>query len=183
MISLSFELTIDYCDNIMPSLSSNSCFNVFCLNVRGIRDKWDSLKSYLWSDNSCPFDVSFLTETWLSDSDNFTAYDMHGYIDIHVPRMVTKCSGGISLFIKSSIEFCRRSDLESLFTSVVSNSRTVYSLVIDRKASLHVILFVCFISPLLFQHICSVICLISFLVWGLSLKNGFVFWETLIVIC
>ena len=104
--SCNYHTTIDYCDNILPSLSSNSCFNVFCLNVRGIRDKWDSLKSYLWSNNSCPFDVIGLTETWLSDSDNFTAYDMDGYIAIHVPRMVTKCSGGISLFIKSNIEFC-----------------------------------------------------------------------------
>ena len=132
--SCNYHTTIDYCDKIIPSLSLNSSFNVFCLNVRGIRDKWDSLKSYLWSDNSCPFDVIGLTETWLSDGENFTAYDMHGYVAVHIPRMVTKCSGGISLFIKSDIEFRRRSDLESLFTSVVSNSRTVYSLVIDLKS-------------------------------------------------
>ena len=117
-----------------PLLSSNSCFNVFCLNKRGIRDKCDSLKLYLWSNDSCPFDVIGLTETWLSDSDNFAAYDVDGYIAIHVPRMVTKCSWGISLFIKSNIEFCRRFDLEFLFTSVVSNNRTVYSLVIDLKS-------------------------------------------------
>ena len=131
--SCNYHTTIDYCDKIMPSLSLNSSFNVFCLNVRGIRDKWDSLKSYLWFDNSCPFGVIALTETWLSDSDNVTAYDMHGFIATHVPRMV-KVFWGISSYIKSNIEFCRRSDLESLFTSVVSNSRTVYSFVIDLKS-------------------------------------------------
>ena len=118
----------------MPSLSLNSSFSVFFLNMLGIRDNWDCLKSYLWSDNSCPFDVIGLTETWLPESENLTAYDMLGYIAIHVPRMVTKCSGGISLFIKSDIELSRRSDLESLFTSVVSYSRTVYSLVIGLKS-------------------------------------------------
>ena len=35
--SCNYHTTIDYCDNILPSLSSNSCFNVFCLNVRGIK--------------------------------------------------------------------------------------------------------------------------------------------------
>ena len=59
---------------------------------------------------------------------------MHGYIAIHVTRMVTKCSGGIFLFIKCEIEFSRRSDLEYFFTSVVSNSRTVYFLVTDMKS-------------------------------------------------
>jgi hypothetical protein len=62
----------------MASLSLNSSFNVFGQNLRGIRDKWDSLKSYLWSDNSCPFDVIGLTETGLSDSENITACNMHG---------------------------------------------------------------------------------------------------------
>ena len=34
-----YHTTTDYCDKIMPSLSLNSSFNVFCLNARGIRDK------------------------------------------------------------------------------------------------------------------------------------------------
>ena len=55
--SCNYHTTIDYCDKIIPSLSLNSSFNVSCLNVRWIRDKWDSQKSYLWSDNSCPFNV------------------------------------------------------------------------------------------------------------------------------
>ena len=54
-----------------------SSFNVVCLNVCGIRDRWHSLKSYLWSDNSCPIDVIGLTEVGLFDSENFTTYDMH----------------------------------------------------------------------------------------------------------
>ena len=35
--SCNFPTIIDYCDKIMPSLSLNSSFNVFCLNARGDR--------------------------------------------------------------------------------------------------------------------------------------------------
>ena len=91
-------------------------------------------------------------------------------IAIHVPRMVTKCSGGTYLFKTSDIAFSRRSDLESLFPSVVSNSRTVYSLVIDLNSQFACDT-VCFVSPLLFQYICSATCVIRFLVWGLFLKT------------
>ena len=74
-----------------------------------------------------------LTETWLSDGEDLRAYDMHSYIAVHVPRMRTNCSVGISLSIKSEIKFSRCPDLESLFTSVVSDSKTVYSFAIALK--------------------------------------------------
>ena len=36
--SHNYHTNIDYCNAIMPSLSLNNSFNVFCLNVHGIRD-------------------------------------------------------------------------------------------------------------------------------------------------
>ena len=129
--SYNYHTTTDYCNKIILSLSLNSSFNVFCLNVHGIRYKWDSLKSYLLCVNSCPFDVTGLTKTWLSDRENLTADDMHGYIAGHVPRIVTKCSGGISLFINLILNLIGNLTLNLRLQSVVSNSKTVCSLVID----------------------------------------------------
>ena len=75
----------------MPSISSSGGFNVFCVNIQGLKDKWEALLSFLCANEYCPFDVIKITETWLSKMDDLAVYDLSGYTAIHIPRMPTKC--------------------------------------------------------------------------------------------
>ena len=113
-----------------PKLVNNNSLNVLCFNIRSIRDKWLKFKDLISINGVCPFDVIGLTETWLSDNDDTSDFLLPGYQIIHMPRRLTKCSGGISLYIRSNVNFTRLSECESIFSTQL-NLRCIYSIIVN----------------------------------------------------
>jgi hypothetical protein len=107
---------IDFATNVKQKLVNNNSLNVLCYNIRSIRDKWFKFKDLISFNGVCPFDVIGLTETWLSDNDDTSDFSLPGYQIIHMPRRLTKCSGGISLYIRSNVNFTRKSECKSIFS-------------------------------------------------------------------
>jgi hypothetical protein len=123
--SSSYATPQEYPNGVLPAISTNDKFNLFCHNVQGIKLKWDDILTFT-AENKNPFSLAGLTETWLSSQDDMSPYCFPGFEAIHLPRHVTKCSGGIKLFVNDSISYKRRGDLESIFNGVVERCRSVY---------------------------------------------------------
>ena len=137
--------------------------NVICFNIRSIRDKWANFKDLILINGYCPFDVIGITETWLSEIDDNNEFSLPGSQAIHIERKLTKSSGGISLYIRSSLKFTRLLDWESLFSQAI-NSRCIYSIIVDISVDENSFIFHYFINPPHFRPISFVICLMIFLV-------------------
>ena len=108
--------TFDFVKNVKPKLMEETKLNVICFNIRSIRDKWANFKDLILINDYCPFDVIGITETWLSEIDYKNEFSLPGFQAIHIERKLTKSSGGISLYIRSSLKFIRLLDCESLFS-------------------------------------------------------------------
>ena len=104
--------------------------NVICFNIGSVRDKWAYFKDLILINGYCPFDIIGITETWLSEIDDKNEFSLPGFQAIHIERKLTKSSGGISLYIQSSLKFTWLLDCESLFSQPINN-RWIYSIVVD----------------------------------------------------
>ena len=88
-------------------LSLSNHLSMVHYNVQSLLPKVDIIEAEL----SC-FDVIAITETWLNDSisdDNLTFYDFH--CPVRKDR-VRDGYGGVILYVKNTIHFVRRGDLE-----------------------------------------------------------------------
>ena len=104
--------------------------NAICFNIRSIRDKWANFKDLILINGYCPFDIIGIKKTWLSEIDDKNEFSLPGFRAIHIERKLSKSSGGISLYIRSSLKFTRLLDCESLFSQPINN-RCIYSIIVD----------------------------------------------------
>ena len=89
--------------------NQNTCLSLFHLNIKSLPKHSDELEMYL---NSLDFQFSFigLTETWL-DSNKCDLYGLPGYVSEDKYRQ-NRRGGGVSIFIKETIKYKTRSDLD-----------------------------------------------------------------------
>ena len=100
-------------------------FSLIHSNIRSIPKNLKRLEHYL--DNlDLEFSIIALSETWLKDH-SVDLYDLNGYSSEHNYRK-SRSGGGVSLYIKDSIEYSIRDDLcskshciESLFIEIDKN--------------------------------------------------------------
>ena len=138
--------TFDFVKNVKPKLMEETKLNVICFNIRSIRDKWANFKDLVLINGYCPFDVIGITETWLSEIDDKNEFSLPGFQAIHIERKLTKSSGGISLYIRSSLKFTRLLDCESLFSQPINN-RCIYSIIVDISVDENSLIFSLFYKP------------------------------------
>jgi hypothetical protein len=100
----------------------NDCFSMVCLNVRSAPKNLSEFRNYL-NLFSHEFSVIGLTETWLNE-ENMSVCNLNGYQCEHAVRQ-NRMGGGVSLFLKSHINYTQRNDLqifcqelESLFIEI-----------------------------------------------------------------
>ena len=120
--------------------------NIICFNIKSIRDKWTNFKDLILINGYCPFDVIGITETWLSEIDDTNEFSLPGFQAIHIERKLTKSSGGISLYIRSSLKFTRLLHCESLFSQPINN-RCIYSIIVDISVDDNSFIFSLFYKP------------------------------------
>ena len=90
-------------------LELDNIFSLLHVNTRSIPCNFSSLTAYL---ECLDFIFNFIgvSETWLSDS-NYDLFGLDGY-HFEENHRSSRSGGGVGLFIKNSIEFLRRKDLE-----------------------------------------------------------------------
>ena len=155
----------DFVKNVKPKLMEEPKLNVICFNIINIRDKWANFKGLILINGYCPFDVIGITETWFSEIDDNNEFSLPGFQAIHIERKLTKSSGGISLYIQSSLKFTWPLDCESLFSQPI-NSRCIYSIIVDISVNENSSIFSLFYKPPPphYRPLSFVICLMIFLV-------------------
>ena len=90
------------------SLNEN-CFSIIHSNIRSIKKNINDFTLYLNS-LDLKFSVIAFSETWLNDA-TCSLYNIDGYHSENNYR-TTRKGGGVSLYIKNSIEYKTRSDLD-----------------------------------------------------------------------
>ena len=90
-------------------LQLDNIFSLFHVNTRSVPRNFTHLIDYLECLNFV-FNFIGITETWLADH-NFNLYGIDGY-HFEENHRSSRSGGGVGLFIKNSIEFLRRKDLE-----------------------------------------------------------------------
>ena len=90
-------------------LNLDNIFSLFHVNARSIPCNFSNLTAYLECLNFV-FNFIGVSETWLSDH-NYDLYGLDGY-NFEENHRSARSGGGVGLFIKNSIEFLRRRDLE-----------------------------------------------------------------------
>ena len=83
---------------------------------------------------------------WLSEIDDTNEYSHPNFQAIHIERKLTKSSGGISLYIQSSLKFTRLLDCESLFSQPIDN-KYIYSIITDIIVDENSFIFSLFYKP------------------------------------
>ena len=78
--------------------------------------------------------------------DDNNEFSLTGFRAIHIERKLTKSSGGISLYIQSSLKFTRLLDCEFLFSQPINN-RSIYSIIVDTSVDENSITFSLFYKP------------------------------------
>lgn len=109
-------------NDLPPQSNSNNAFVVAHLNIHGLPSKYDDLKDIidkLDSKKLAP-DIILLCETFLTEK-NHTRYNLDGY-DLISEFRRKKLKGGVSILIRSHIQYVERVDLrvfeEGMFESV-----------------------------------------------------------------
>ena len=126
-----------FCSKYNQLLVDQNRFSLLHLNIRSIPKNLTQLEKYLLLLKH-DFTVMGLTETWLNDT-NFDLYSLSGYDHVSKYRSDRK-GGGVTLFIKNSIYFIRRIDLEIFNEDVETVCVEIPKNVINSKANLIVIL-------------------------------------------
>ena len=62
-----------------------------------------------------------VSETWLSDSDNSTLYELNGYTFVHIPRKYNK-RGSVFLYIGNHLYFIKFNVLSQTVENVIETS-------------------------------------------------------------
>ena len=85
--------------------------NIFHQNIRGLQSNFLGLRELFNAHNN--INILILSETHLNESNDYDdLYDVPGYVFIKRNRTCGK-GGGVAIYIKDSIEFQRRFDLEN----------------------------------------------------------------------
>ena len=148
-INFEYLDTFDFVKNVKPKLMEETKHNVICFNIRSIQDKWANFKDLILINGYCPFNVIGITETWFSEIDDTNEFSLPGFQAIHTERKLSKSSGGISLYIRSSLKFTTLLDCESLFSQPINN-RCTYSIIVDMSVDKNSFIFSLFYKPLSF---------------------------------
>ena len=90
-------------------LNLDNIFSLFHVNTRSIPCNFSNMTAYLECLNFV-FNFIGVSETWLSDL-NYDLFGLDGY-HFEENHRSSRSGGGVGLFIKNSIEFLRRRDLE-----------------------------------------------------------------------
>ena len=115
--------TLEFNDKLNANNITNTDLSLLHLNVRSMRNKFDSILNYL---NSLAHDFSViaLTETWLNDNDDET-FQLPGYNLTQLNRN-NKNGGGICVFTKENLKIKPRTDL-----TIENDSKNIESLFIE----------------------------------------------------
>ena len=91
-------------DDYNRSLATNphNILSIMHFNIRSLHKNIDNLKVALESLNCSP-DVVCLSETWLTEL-NQHSYILDGYIAYHVTRPGQAARGGVSCFVKDTLQ-------------------------------------------------------------------------------
>jgi len=118
------------------SVNHNFMYTALHLNIHSLPAKFDRLKTLLTRLNEqIQLDFILLCETFLSDI-NANMFNIPGYNFVYKNRK-TNCRGGVAIYIKDSIKFSNRPDLEinhdgefeSIFIEATVNNNTTSVLV------------------------------------------------------
>jgi hypothetical protein len=105
-----------YLENTLNSKIEQDCENINCFSVlhHNIRSAPKNLKSltHLLGNLNIDFSVIFLTETWFNQY-NYNLYGISGYTSVHNYRQ-TRRGGGVALYIKDTIKYKCRPELDIL---------------------------------------------------------------------
>jgi len=121
-----YYLEDDFGKKISNFRCAEKCFSLTHLNIRSIPKNLEYWNLFLKSLNY-EFTVIGISETWLTEN-NVNCFDIDGYQHEYLFRSSGKRGGGVSLFIKDTIEYFVRNDLsrmedclECLFIEVPGN--------------------------------------------------------------
>ena len=107
--------------NLNENVSADT-LSILHLNIRSIKKNFENFKLFL-SSLSFDFSIKCFSETWLDESSltSQSLYELPHYKSIHQIRNYGK-GGGVSIYIKDSINFKPRPDLSINSTNVKSIS-------------------------------------------------------------
>ncbi len=113
-------------NSFQNTVTKNESLSFFHLNIRSARKNLNSLETYL-NTIDYGFSIIGLTETWLN-TNNAENFNLKGYEHVYNCRQ-EKRGGGVSLYLKSELQFAERKDLsksnsimESIFVEMDKNS-------------------------------------------------------------
>lgn len=123
----SYYLEEEFVKKLRYSRTNSQSFSILHTNIRSIPKNLEELEKYL-SLLHYEFTVIGISETWLNES-NVSQYCIPNYRHEYLCRQSGKKGGGVSLFVKTGIDFTRRHDLtfsenfcECLFVEISMNS-------------------------------------------------------------
>lgn len=87
----------------------NTKFSLFHLNCRSIKNKFQNIEILL-SEMNLKFDIIALTETWLTENDDISYYNIDGYNTEYINRK-NKHGGGIIIFINNQFSINKINEL------------------------------------------------------------------------
>jgi hypothetical protein len=104
-------LHIDQLNKDIHNLPNKPNLTVLHLNIRSLSKNFNELQSLIKSLDDPPNFIG-VTETWLKPH-NASLFPLDGYTHVYLTRPA-KAGGGVSLFIKDTINFSTRLDLNSM---------------------------------------------------------------------
>ena len=124
-ISCDYYVEHTFCRLIQNKWNLLNQLSLFQLNVRSLPRHYNELDLYFHS-LQYDFEIIGLTETWLTEN-NSDLYGIHGYQSINKFRD-NRAGGGVSLYVKNSVNFEHRNDL-----GIFDNELEMLSIELDKS--------------------------------------------------
>ena len=141
-ISCDYYVEHTFCRLIQNKGNLLNQLSLFQLNVRSLPRHYNELDLYLHS-LQYDFEIIGLTETWLTEN-NSDLYGIHDYQSIN-KFCDNRAGGGVSLYVKNSVNFEHRNDL-----GIFDNELEMLSIELDKsyyKTSRNVVILLIYRIP------------------------------------
>ena len=109
----------DHLNTSLSKLANQPNFGLYHINIRSLAAHKDELAALLKMLNY-QFPVVGMTETWLTDITS-SLYNIEGYVGEFNNRCTGEKGGGVGIFVKSHISYCRREEfcVSDAFTETI----------------------------------------------------------------
>ena len=87
-------------------INKKNTFSILSLNCQSLSAKFDQLRIYVehFEELRCPFSVICLQETWFTELQDVSLFQIQGYVLIHTPRTCS-AHGGVAIYLRESFEY------------------------------------------------------------------------------